>query len=391
LRLSACTIFFLVLVGCAPNSSRPLSEFSEYASPKSNEIRLNWYTNRVRDYSPDANADSSFTPKLNPNFAQKGVLTVAIPENFRAGQSVASKPRLETDDAKFNQELIYGAYDPLYSQCATVFVHGYNTTIEEAQERALQLFAGMAHIEKSQARFVPKAFTFSWPSVGLEVDKMDIGEWIRTGYPFYTRAYRYDEAAAAASRDSLAGFMKMLCRRDSNYRETNVIAHSLGTFLTTEALATLSRENSNSSDPCKINHLVLASGDMNLFRFRTLLPDLLQIANRITLYVNSTLIERAFRSGVSADIPLVMSKLMHFLAEFELGPRIGQQGVLLQLLDQRVEIVVMKELDSTGDLGHYQNFTHPAVLSDMALTLSGQKNTARRMLSNPRTFMLGTN
>jgi|GEM_PF-1982184 len=353
-------------------------------------MRINWFTNRMRDYSASPRSESGFTPTLNPNFPNKGVIRLDVPPTFRSGQSVFLKQRLDTNDVWYNQELVYGAYDPIYQQRATVFVHGYNTTIEEAQERAAQLFAGMAYLDPADHRFLSKSFTFSWPSLGLEVDKLDIGEWIRTGYPFYTRAYRYDEAAAAASRDSLAKFLMTLCRENSKYREVNVIAHSLGTFLASEAVASLSRENVTSGELCRLNHLMLASGDMNLFRFRAVLPDLLQIANKITLYVNSTLIERAFRAGVSADIPLVMSKLMHFFAEFELGPRIGQQGVLLQLLDERVEIVVMKDLEVSGDLGHFQNFNHPSVLTDMALTLGGRANQARTTMSNARTYILRT-
>jgi esterase/lipase superfamily enzyme len=379
---------FAALPACKTPASGSRVAAADYVTPASGELRLNWYTSRLRDYAGGGTSD--FTGEVNQGFAEKGVVDVRVGADYRFGGAVLSAPKLTTDDVRYNQELVYGVYDQRYRGRATVFVHGYNHTAENSVERAAQLFAALDR-PPAQRPFVSKAFAFGWPSAGRVVDDLDIVTWLRTGTPFFARAYSHDELAAAASQTHLAEFLTQLCQPSYKYREINVVAHSLGTRLTSDVLAWMSRtyqaqlgagqdpRQLAAQMPCGVKNLILASGDIGILRFQAILPDLLLIADKITLYINSTLIEQMLKAGVTADVPLALSKLLHLFGQFELGPRIGQQSVFSDLLDKKVDIVVMKYLhDAPDGTGHMQVFSNPSVLSDIAYLLNGEPSPLRR-------------
>ena len=92
-----------------------------------------------------------------------------------------------------------------------VFVHGFNNRFDDAVYR----FAQVVHDSKSLA--IPVLFT--WPSRG-EVK---------------LRAYTYDRESANYSRDALENLLDMLAN-DPSVSEINIVAHSMGNWVTLEAL-----------------------------------------------------------------------------------------------------------------------------------------------------------
>ncbi len=120
-----------------------------------------------------------------------------------------------------------------------LFVHGYNTRFEEAVYR----FAQIAH--DAGAPVVPVLFT--WPSRGKLFD------------------YVYDKESATYSRDALEKLLqKMVDNR--NVKEISILAHSMGNFVTVEAIRQMAIRDHGMSP--KIKDIMLASPDIDFDVFR---------------------------------------------------------------------------------------------------------------------------
>lgn len=120
-----------------------------------------------------------------------------------------------------------------------LFVHGYNTRFEEAVYRLAQI----AHDTKAPA--LPLLFT--WPSRGRLM------------------AYTYDRESSNYSRDALEGVLQTLAK-DPQVGEVTVLAHSMGNWVTLEALRQMSIRNGRISP--KIKSVMLAAPDVDIDVFR---------------------------------------------------------------------------------------------------------------------------
>ncbi len=120
-----------------------------------------------------------------------------------------------------------------------LFVHGYNTRFEEAVYR----FAQIAH--DAGAPVVPVLFT--WPSRGKLFD------------------YVYDRESATYSRDALETMLQQMVK-NPNVKEISVLAHSMGNFVTVEAIRQMAIRNHGMSP--KIKDIMLASPDIDFDVFR---------------------------------------------------------------------------------------------------------------------------
>lgn len=115
-----------------------------------------------------------------------------------------------------------------------VFVHGFNTRFEASVYRFAQLVAD------SKADAAPLLFT--WPSRGKLFD------------------YEYDRDSAIYSRDALEQALTRAADAPQ-VKEMTVMAHSMGAYLTMEALRQLAIRRGGL--PAKINNVVLASPDID--------------------------------------------------------------------------------------------------------------------------------
>lgn len=126
-----------------------------------------------------------------------------------------------------------------------IFVHGFNTTYEESVFRFAQI------VHDTGARAAPILFT--WPSQGSLFD------------------YLYDRESANFSRSALEAMIKRTTD-DPRVRSVTVMAHSMGSWLTMEALRQLAiRERGL---PAKIRNVVLASPDVDIDVFGRQLDDI---------------------------------------------------------------------------------------------------------------------
>ncbi|MDF1679367.1 alpha/beta fold hydrolase [Ponticaulis sp.] len=129
-----------------------------------------------------------------------------------------------------------------------IFVHGYNVTFDAA-------VFGLAQMKlDSGMRQAP--VLFAWPSSGR------------------LNGYLYDRESANYSRDDLENLITGIANREE-VRDITIFAHSMGSWLTMEALRQYSIRNGGLND--KITNVVLASPDLDVDVFwrqmETLGPD----------------------------------------------------------------------------------------------------------------------
>jgi esterase/lipase superfamily enzyme len=126
-----------------------------------------------------------------------------------------------------------------------LFVHGYNTRFEEAVYRFAQI------VHDSHAEVQPVLFT--WPSRGQLL------------------AYGYDRESANYSRDALESILQILAK-DPNVGEISILAHSMGNWVTMEALRQMAIRNKGIAS--KIKNVMLASPDVDPDVFRRQLAEI---------------------------------------------------------------------------------------------------------------------
>lgn len=145
-----------------------------------------------------------------------------------------------------------------------IFVHGFNNKFEDAVYR----FAQIVHDAKAPG--IP--VLFSWPSRG-EIN---------------LRAYTYDRESATYSRDALVGLIDQI-ESNPHVAEINIVAHSMGNWVTMEALRTMAV--SKMRIPKKIRNVLLVAPDVDVNVFRTQMHDIVEAKKqspwpRISVFVS---------------------------------------------------------------------------------------------------------
>ena len=205
------------LVACA---SRPETGFLSavaYSPPGAVDHTLLVATTRERDDRPgtlfngDRATETSYaeiTVSIPPNHKQGEIEWASTPPGDPNVDFVVRDEKYLDGDKAFVQALnAQLALRPPGSRNVFLFIHGFNTMFAEALYRGAQL----AH--DSKAPGVPVLFT-----------------WASRGKP---TAYVYDLNSATAARDGLEHTLRLLLR--SNAEKVNVLAHSMGNWVTVEA------------------------------------------------------------------------------------------------------------------------------------------------------------
>ena len=138
-----------------------------------------------------------------------------------------------------------------------LFVHGYNTRFEEAVYRFAQI------VHDSRAEVLPVLFT--WPSRGKLL------------------AYTYDRESANYSRDALESVLQTLAR-DKSVGEISILAHSMGNWVTLEALRQMAIRDKAIAP--KIRNVMLAAPDVDFDVFRRQIAEIGVHNAPFTLFVS---------------------------------------------------------------------------------------------------------
>lgn len=157
-----------------------------------------------------------------------------------------------------------------------LFVHGFNNTYEDAVYR----FAQIMH--DSAAAAVPVLFT--WPSRGSVL------------------AYNYDRESTSYSRDALEETLQSLAKAPE-VDDVTVLSHSMGTFLTMEALRQMAIRNGRIAP--KIRNVVLAAPDIDVDVFKQQLGAMGDPAERPRFTLFTSTDDRALKisSRIAGQVP----------------------------------------------------------------------------------------
>jgi esterase/lipase superfamily enzyme len=155
---------------------------------------------------------------------------------------------------------------------ALVFVHGFNTTFDDAAFRMAQIVWDM--------QYEGLRVLYSWPSRGETID------------------YEYDRNSALGAR---AGFIELLhnLRDEHGIARIHVLAHSMGNFLVTDALA----NEAGTSAPIRLSSITMAAPDVDKDQFIQSVPRIQKICSKMTLYASSADRALAISKTLAGAIP----------------------------------------------------------------------------------------
>jgi len=200
-------------------------------------------------------------------------------------------------------------------QHPTIFIHGFNTTFEQAVLRSAQIGFDLGIGQGISL--------FSWPSKGRKL------------------SYTADETTAEASKYLLADFIEnyvINCPKE----KINIIAHSMGCRCLIGALEVLS--NGRKSILSKLNQVIMAAADID----SSVMPNQSRTAakncKRITSYV----------SGL--DTALKISGWIHSY------PRVGITPPTFVL--EGIDTILVNDLD-LGDFSHGYIASSRTILTDI--------------------------
>ncbi len=196
-------------------------------------------------------------------------IAVSIPpDSARAVGQVQWPKKLPADPAKEFATISVTPMTPQSSQAwlrghlpksrrVMVFVHGFNNRYEDAIYRFAQI------VHDSKADVAPVLFT--WPSRGSIF------------------AYNYDKESTNYSRDALETMLHRLAK-EPNVGEVTIMAHSMGSWLTVEALRQMAIRDGRVAP--KIKNVILASPDLDVDVFGRQLAEIGENRPRFTLFVS---------------------------------------------------------------------------------------------------------
>jgi esterase/lipase superfamily enzyme len=207
-----------------------------------------------------------------------------------------------------------------------VFVHGFNNRFDDAVYR----FAQIVHDSRSPA--VPVLFT--WPSRGET----------------RLRAYTYDRESANYSRDALEELLDML-GRNPNVTEINVLAHSMGNWVTLEALRSRYIRPGRFTD--KIKNVLLVAPDVDVDVFRTQIRRMGPQRPRFSLFVSQDDRALSLSKTIWGDMPRLG----------EVNPELDPYRQ--EFAQDRIEVFDLTALKKPGDDAHGRAFQDITSVSAM--------------------------
>ncbi|MBA9031096.1 alpha/beta hydrolase [Rhizobium leguminosarum] len=262
--LTGLLVATMVLAGCG---GRPVGvmQAAGTVAPGTSKVDLLVATTRAADDNPAV----LFSGERGTGLAVNAVDVSIPPEANRKVGQVQWPSRLPADPLR---DFVTVSVDPLEGERAgetwlkthmpksrrvLVFVHGFNNRYEDAVYRFAQI------VHDSHADVAPVVFT--WPSRGSIFD------------------YNYDKESTNYSRDALE---ELLTRTAANpaVSDVTIMAHSMGTWLTVEALRQMAIRNGHVAS--KINNVILASPDLDVDVFGRQFASLGKERPHFTIFVS---------------------------------------------------------------------------------------------------------
>ncbi|MBX3570199.1 MAG: alpha/beta hydrolase [Rhizobiaceae bacterium] len=250
IRVFSAAMLAVAVSGCAGQATRDLIVAATVATPASqiagrHDIFV--ATTRARSERQAEVFDGRRSPETS--YAR---VDMTVPGIHKTGEIERRKRNQQADPGKFFlANSVTGYADETAFQKslradiaanggrALVFIHGYNTAFDAAVYRITQI------VHDSGYKGTPVLFT--WASGGNTVD------------------YVYDSNSASAARDSLEETLRMVARAGA--KRIDVIAHSMGNWVTMEALRQLAISGDRDLGN-RLGDVVLASPDIDVDVFK---------------------------------------------------------------------------------------------------------------------------
>ncbi|MEM6516727.1 MAG: alpha/beta hydrolase, partial [Bacteroidota bacterium] len=308
-------------------------------------VTLPIYFGTDRDYDSKKDLNDAFGVERSK--LKYGIIDVSIPHDHRIG--VIESPKIwkfefSEDPSKhiMLQQIKVLSKRRFFENLAKdiknsekkstfLFVHGYNTSFEEAAKRTAQISYDL--------KFEGKAVFYSWPSQAS------------------TFRYGMDEKNIEWSQSNIEVFLEdylSKCKAEEIY----LVAHSMGNRGLTRAIVEVMKDKPELRT--KIKEIILAAPDIDADVFKNeIAPKMIQETKKpITLYVSAD------------DLALKASKLLHGNA------RAGDAGDKIIVLDG-IETIDATGID-TSFLSHSYFADTNSIISDMfEIIQSGQRAVNR--------------
>jgi esterase/lipase superfamily enzyme len=222
---------------------------------------------------------------------------------------------------------------PASERDVLVFVHGYNTNFADAAYRFAQI------VHDSGFKGVPVLFT--WPSRGQLLQ------------------YPYDRESALYSRDFLELNLRAIAR-DLGTTRIDVLAHSMGTMLTLEAVRQAAIRGDGSFGG-KLRDVILAAPDIDLDVFRT---QMRQIKRPVTVFVSADDRALDFSRRFAGD-------------KKRLGAISAKDTAIVEELETLgAKIIDLSEISSSDRLNHGKFAASPKIVQLIGRRLQADKGIA---------------
>lgn len=237
-----------LLSACSSQASRELlTETTLPAAQNSIAARHEIFVATTRARSEDALEVFAGMRAPQTDFAS---VDITVPAVHKVGQIERRRGRVSDPARYFTANNVSVYSEPSFAKAlradiakndgrALVFIHGYNTSFDSAIYRITQIV--------HDADYAGTPVLFSWASGGKTVD------------------YVYDNNSATAARDSLEATLRLIA--NSGARRIDIIAHSMGNWVTMEALRQLAISNDKTLSG-KLGEVVLASPDIDIDVFK---------------------------------------------------------------------------------------------------------------------------
>lgn len=334
-KLLFATLALALLSAC---SSRPPAALTPVASvPEAKVVDLLVSTTRRPSSDPAVLFGGDRT--LTPRFAS---LSISIPPGHKPGDiawssSAPADPRTSFAATRADVLEPQAFNAALRQQIAKtgrshvlVFVHGYNTRLDEAAFR----FAQIIHDSSSPVTPV----LYSWASWGS------------------LAAYPYDRTSASVARDGLESLLASLAR-DPAVSEVSVLAHSMGGWLAMESLRQMAIRDRQVSP--KIRNLMLAAPDIDVDVAQEQARGLGEKRPRITLFVSRD------------DDALWLSNIVWGSRDRLGAIDPGKEPYKTNLKRFGVEVIDLTDIETSDSTGHGKFAQSPDVVRAIGGRLAG--------------------
>lgn len=313
-----------------------------------NRIDMLIATTRMKSVSPGVMFSGE--RGATPSFAE---IVVSIPpdQNRKIGDvqwpaSLPGNPAKEFVTLQAQDLSVDQVRDRFHTMVAKVpgrrvllFIHGFNNRFDDAVYRFAQI------VNDSKVKAVPAMFT--WPSRG--------SVW----------QYGYDRESANYSRDALEQLLQVMAK-DPSVGEVSILAHSMGNWVTLEALRQMAIRNGRVSPKIKV--VMLASPDVDVNVFNQQIASIGKDGPKVTLFVSQDDRALSVSRRVWGDMP-----------------RIGQidpavEPYKTELSNENITVIDLTKLKTDDKLNHGKFASSPEVVQLIGSRLaSGQSITDSRV------------